>query len=173
MLRLMAIIALLALGLTLIRHAVTHWGPSEVMTIAPIVLLATNLLAWFQTARRQVFWCGFGICGWAYLTFSLGSPLVEHLPTEWFLDDLHDRLYANRPIPAEDNGFGDWVVSAEMHGASFRRAGQSVFSLLFAMLGGTLARFLIPARSDDGEVPLPPDGSLLKPGWHDAMSGGP
>src|SRR5436305_3116632 len=78
---LMALVSLLALGLAVMRHAVTHWGASEVMTIAPTVRLATNILAWFQGARWQVFWVGFGLCGWAYLTFSLGSPQAEHLPT--------------------------------------------------------------------------------------------
>jgi len=167
----MALVSLLALGLAVMRHAVTHWGASEVMTIALTVLMATNILAWFQRADWQVFWVGFGLCGWAYLTFSLGSPLAEHLPTAWLLDGLHDRLYANHPGLEEADGFGNGVMSPA-HGYSFRRAGQSVFSLLFALLGGSLATVLIPERAKDGEVP-PPDGSLLKLEWRDVMSGRP
>ena len=72
--RMMVLVSLLAIGLAVIRYTVTCWGTSEVLTIAPTVLVATNILAWFQRARRQVFWVGFGLCGWAYLTFSLGSP---------------------------------------------------------------------------------------------------
>ena len=115
---------------------------------------------------------GFGLGGWAYLTFSLGSPLAEHLPTAWFLDGLHDRIHASRPVPAYDD-FGGGVLSAQVHGYHFRRAGQSLFSLLFALLGGSLATVLVPARAEAGEGPLPPDGSLLKPGWRDATSGRP
>jgi hypothetical protein len=168
----MVLVSLLAVGLAVIRYAVTHWGTSEVLTIAPTVLVVTNILAWFQGARRQVFWVGFGLCGWAYLTFTLGSPLAEHLPTAWFLDGLHDRICANHPAPAYDD-FALGVITAEMHGDHFRRAGQSVFSLLFALLGGSLATVLIPARAKDGEGPLPPEGSLLRPGWRDVMSGRP
>ncbi|GAC1474390.1 MAG: hypothetical protein NVSMB9_24680 [Isosphaeraceae bacterium] len=163
--RLMAIVSALALGLAVLRHAWTDWGPREVMTIAPTILLATNVLAWFQRARWQRFWVGFGLCGWAYLTFSLGSPFVEHLPTAWFLDGLHDRLYGNQPIPARDNDFGEAFISAKLHGDSFRRAGQSIFSLLFALLGGGVAIVLIPMNAGDEDEPLPPEGSLLKPGW--------
>jgi hypothetical protein len=168
----MALVFLLAVGLAVVRHAVTYWGPSEVMSIAPIVLLATNILAWFQRARWQVFWVGFGLCGWAYLTFSLGSPLAERLPTAWLFDGLHDRLCANCRSWGCLDGFGNAGYSGAVHADSFRRAGQSVFSLLFALLGGSLAIVLVPARAED-EVPLLPDGSLLKPEWRDEMSGGP
>ena len=145
--RMMVLVSLLAIGLAVIRYTVTCWGTSEVLTIAPTVLVATNILAWFQRARRQVFWVGFGLCGWAYLTFSLGSPSAEHLPTTWFLDGLHGRFCANHPDPSYDD-FVDGVITAEVHSYHFRRAGQSVFSLLFALLGGSLATVLIPARAD-------------------------
>ena len=77
----MAFVSFLALGLAAMRDPITHWGPREVTTLALSVLLATNILAWFQRARWQVFWIGFGLSGWTYLTLSLGSPLAEHLPT--------------------------------------------------------------------------------------------
>ena len=129
----MAFLILLAAALAVVRHALTYWGTSEVMTVAPMVLVVTNILAWFQRARRQVFWGGFGLSGWAYLMLSLGSPLAEHLPTAWSLDGLHDRLYSNHPDPLYDDGFGNGVTSP-VHVDAFRRAGQSVFSLVSALL---------------------------------------
>jgi hypothetical protein len=170
--RAMALVMLMAVGLAVTRHVATHWRASEAMSIAPIVLVATNVLAWFQRARWQVFWIGFGLCGWAYLTFTLGSQLAEHLPTAWLLDGLHDWVYANGLPPAHDFGFDDGVISPEAHGVAFRRAGQSLLSLLFALLGGCVAVVLFPAKAEDG-VPVPPDGSLLKPGWRDVTSGRP
>ena len=62
--RFMALVSFLALGLAVVRHAVTHWGASEVFTVGPIVLFLTNLLAAFQRAVWQGFWVGLGICGW-------------------------------------------------------------------------------------------------------------
>jgi hypothetical protein len=167
---LMVVVSLLALGLAVVRHALTHWGPSEVTTIAVTALVATNILAWFQRARWQVFWAGFGLCGWAYLTFTFGSSLADDLPTTWLLDGLHDRLYANQ-LGMEYEGFFSPAIPAQVHADAFRQAGQAVFSLLFALLGGFVATALIPARAKDGEPPLPPEGSLLKPGWRDRMSG--
>jgi hypothetical protein len=168
----MALISLLAVGLMVLRFAVRYWGPGEAMAIAPIVLVATNVLAWFQKARWQLFWIGFGLCGWAYLTFILSSGLAEYLPTAWLLDGLHDRLYPNGPPTGYDIGFDDEVGTAQAHSEAFKRAGQSLVSLLFALLGGGAAVALFPARSEN-EAPRPPNGSLLKPGFRDMTSGDP
>jgi len=163
----MAFVLLLAVGLGALRYALTHWGPSEIMAIAPVVLLATNILAWFQRARGQVFWVGFGLCGWACLSFSLYCPLAEHLPTTWLLDGLHDRFYANLPAPSYDD-FGAGGRSTQLHGDRFRRAGESVISLMFALSGGFVMAVLFPARVKKvEEVAFPQDGALLKPGWRD------
>jgi hypothetical protein len=169
--QMMALVCLMAVGLMIARHVVACWGPSEATTIAPIVLLASNVLAWFQRPRWQVFWIGFGLCGWAYMTFSVGSPLAEYLPTARLLDGLHEWFYAAPTVTAYVD-FGEGVISRQAHGEAFRRAGQSLFSLLFALLGGGGAIVLFPPKAED-RVPIPPDGSLLGTGWRDATRGRP
>ncbi len=150
--RIMALTGLLAVGLAFLRHAATHWGPGEVTTLALTVLLATNVLAWFQGARWQVFWVGFGLCGWAFLMFSLNSSLSEHLPTTWLLDDLHGRSCVNRSDPVYDYDFCG-ASDSSAHAAAFRRAGQSVLSLFFALLGGSVAIVLVPKKSEIARLP--------------------
>ncbi len=167
----MGLVLLLALGLAAVRYAVTNWGTSEAIAVAPIALVTTNILAWFQRARWQVFWVGFGLCGWAYLTISLESPMPESLPTAWLLDGLHDRYCANHPLPTVDDGF-DGVVSESRLRGRFRRAGQSVISLWLALLGGVAATILFPTRAENRGGPPPPEGSLLTPGWRETMSRG-
>ncbi len=169
--QIMVLVCLIALGLGLMRHVATHWGTAEFATVGPIVLITTTILAWFQKARWQAFWVGFGLCGGAYLAISVASPMAEHLPTAWLLDYFHGQYYATHPLPVEDDGF-DGVVSAQEHERRFRAAGQSLISLLFALLGGVLANILFPARAELGGERLPPDGSLLKPGWRE-RSGSP
>jgi|GEM_PF-4969560 len=161
---LMGVVSLLCLLLAFLRHALRYWGPGEVTIVALTILLVTNILAWFQGTRWQVFWVGFGIFGWAYLMISLAPSTSEHLPTTWLLDNLHDRLY---PIPAAAT-FGDNFdepVALHEHGFYFRRAGHSVISLGLAFLGGVAASLLFPGKYRGSEETLPPDGSLLAPGW--------
>jgi hypothetical protein len=167
--RLMGLVSVLALGFAILRHAVMAWGASEVMTIAPMVLLATNVLAWFQRARWQVFWIGFGLAGWAYLMLALGSPMEEHLPTTRMFDDLHDRLYPALAFPPLRDYLDDVDFTLAVHADRFRKAGHSVTSLVLALLGGTLAVILFSPRCEDREEPFPPDGSLLKAGWRSGV----
>jgi hypothetical protein len=163
---LLVLVGLLAVALAVLRHALRHWGPGEVTTIALTLLVATNVLAWFQGPRWQTFWVGFGLVGVAYLLIALSSSTGEYLPTTWLLDDLHDRLF---PAPALSTFADDFDedVAGPVHGTRFRAAGQSVISLVFGLLGGLGARLLFPPRRDDPEEPRPPDGSLLKPGWRE------
>lgn len=162
--RLMVLVSLSCVVLAIVRHAFRSWGPGDVTTLSLDVLVATNVLAWFQRARWPVFWAGFGLLGWAYLAIALGPPLGEHLPTTRMLDVLHDRLYSAHAGPTFGDDF-DNVAAGPIHAHQFRRAGQSVMSLIVALLGGIGARLLFPAKSDDPQEPPPPDGWLLKPGW--------
>src|SRR6185312_16447729 len=90
--RLMILVVFLALVLGLLRHALRHWGTSEVVTLAVTILVVTNVLAWFQKARWQVFWAGFGIFAWSYLVISLKLPTSDYLPTTWLLDNVHESM---------------------------------------------------------------------------------
>ena len=97
--RAMALTTWVAVGLAAIRPLITSWGPREFTTFALNIIVATNVLAWFRRQRRQVFWIGFGLAGWAYLALALASPLAETLPTSRLLEALHDRLYGGRSFP--------------------------------------------------------------------------
>ena len=146
----MALMACVAVGLAAIRHAITSWGPRELATVAPIIVVATNALAWFQRPRRQVFWIGFGLAGWAYLALALWSPLAESLPTSWLLEALHGRLYEGRSFPGYDDGYYDEGGSFRAHGMAFVRAGHSIIGLVLALLGGFVAVTLVPVKGDEG-----------------------
>jgi hypothetical protein len=154
----MALVCLLGIALAILRHALRYWGPSEVTNFAVTILVATNVLAWSQSARWQRFWVGFGLFGWAYLMASWGSS--EHLPTTWLLDRLHDRMHAMSEaptlgIPADNETWGP-AYTGEL-----RRAGHSVLSLVVGLLGGIAVSLLFRKKDE-----VPPDGSLVEPGWN-------
>jgi hypothetical protein len=141
----MGLVSVLCVVLAFVHHALRHWGPDEVTIIALSILLATNILAWFQDARWQVFWIGFGMVGFAYLMISLGPWSKENLPTTWLLDGLYDRLYSIRAIPTFGNDFDD-DASVHVHAYAFIRAGHSVISLLLALLAGIGATWLYSGK---------------------------
>jgi len=164
--RFMGLVSILGLGLAALRHAVDHWGADDVTALALTVLLGTNVVAWFSGARRQVFWAGFGLTGWAYLMLSWGPPAGPYLPTTDFLDGLHARLYPTKPDLFPGEAF-DQVVSGPAHAERFIRAGHSVVSLALALIGGVGAVVLFPDRNGGKGEPFPPDGSLLGARWRD------
>lgn len=183
--RSMTLLALLCVVMAIVSRALKRWGPGEITTLAVIILVATNILAWFQSARWQVFWVGFGLFGWAYLSISLGTSAAEYLPTTALIDGLHDQWYGTRDA-FSDQWVGNPSVPAfyaedfeaspagAAHRHSFMTAGHSLICLFFSLLGGIGARLLFPAKGSDPEPP-PPDGSLLKPAWRDKRPtcGGP
>lgn len=159
---LMILASLPCLALALLRHALIYWGPDDVTALALTILVATNVLVWFQGARRVV-WAGFGVFGWAYLVIALASPAAEHLPTTQLFDEFYEREYP-APPPAGPNLFLDAALAQRAKADRFTRASHSVLSLAFAVLGGIGASLLFPAKKDAGEA-SPPDGTLLRPGW--------
>lgn len=169
---LMALIGSLALVLGFMRYALSSWSAREVQTVALMVLSATSFLAWLQRARRRAFWGAFSLCGWAYLALALYSPLAEHLPTSRILDGLHDRIGPVPTVPASYDDFEVWADLARER-ESFVRAGQSLLSLMFALLGSIVASVLYPVRTEDQGVTCPPDGTLLKADWRDGPTGRP
>lgn len=164
----LVLVGLLGVALAVLRHALRHWGPGEVTTMALILFVATNVLAWFQGARWQTFWVGFGLVGVVYLTVALGSSSGEFLPTTWLIDVLYGRLYPAPAIPTFAHDF-DAAAAGTVHAGRFRTAGQAVLSLILALLGGIAARLLFPAREDDPEATRPPESSLLKPGLREDL----
>ncbi|MHC5539664.1 hypothetical protein ACYOEI_15710 [Singulisphaera rosea] len=161
--RSMTLMAILCVIMAVVSRALNYWGPREFTTLAVTILVATNILAWFQSARWQVFWVGFGLFGWAYLSISLASSTAEYLPTTPLIDGFHDQWYGPATVPEafEDS---EAPFTGPTHRHRFMAAGHAAISLFFALLGGIGARLLFPPKGlDSGESP-PPDGSLLKPG---------
>jgi hypothetical protein len=161
---LMVMVASFALGIALIRHALIFWGSGELITIALVVLSVSTLRAIFQRRRGRAFWLGFVLFGWGYLALSQGcwtdQPIVEHLPTTWLIDALFDRL--NSPPRFWHDDFGESIRKRQKDAERFRLAGNSIVSLLLALIGGVGVSCLFSSRAPNHAEIDPPDGSLLR-----------
>ena len=114
-----------------IRYATIGWAIATV-SVTVFSLLFSVVLA----AYRRPFWVGFAICGIGYLMLAM-------VP---FMSDLHDLLFTYRArtflqtllhSPADypaAGAYGNFLYQ-------FRFICECLWALVFALLGGMLARF--------------------------------
>jgi len=163
---LMGAVVVAAIGLAALRDASETWA--GVMLLSTCAVLALGIVGVVCRAEgERAWWLGFSLFGWGYLALAFwtwhhdGWP---RLPTVVLLDTLTTKLGATphgigpggmggmgggmRSIPSfmVFGGFGG-NAGAVGSADSFAQVGHCLWALLFAILGGILARalFAIPA----------------------------
>jgi hypothetical protein len=165
----MGLVALMAIGIAAFRRP--SWLASNVVfSLALAIHFAAIVALLTVQGPARGFWKGFVACGWGYLILSLGPGLESstgpYLATTALLDVAYqDWLASPSGIPIFTKGLPDnspviskwklwdWpdsIVNTRVSNSSFYimtpdaflRIGHSAFSLLTALLGGTLGRML-------------------------------
>jgi len=165
---LMGIVLAAAIGLAALRNASETWAGVMLLLTSGVLALAVVGVVCRAEAERA-WWLGFALFGWGYLAlafWSLNNDRAPKLPTLVWLDTLSTKLglppqalggmdgmgggMRSIPLFTVIGQFGGGASGAAPNG-SFAQIGHCLWALLFAVLGGILARFLfaIPARRSE------------------------
>ncbi len=175
---LMGVVLVAAIGLAALRDATETWAGAMLLVTCGILALAVVGVV-CRTESERAWWLGFALFGWGYLALAFWSwdnDRSPRLPTLVWLDTLGTKL--GLPARAVGGGmggmgggmrstgifpfggiwgtFGGFGGNAGGVGAdgSFAQVGHCLWALLFAILGGILARFLFA---------IPPSCSQTRP----------
>jgi hypothetical protein len=190
---LMGIVVVAAIGLAALRNASETWA--GVMLLLTCGVLALAVVGVFCRAEgERAWWLGFALFGWGYLALALGfwrEDRSPRLPTLVLLDTISRKLGVIPPdtagmggmggmggsmggmrsigvfmITGQFGGFGGNAPAAgPSAGESFSLIGHCLWTLVLAILGGTLSRvfFAVPASgSERAEIGSDREN---QPGW--------
>jgi hypothetical protein len=180
---LMGLVLFVAVGVAALRHASELWA-SLLLTAALLLFAVAALGAACSRGPRRAACGGFAAFGFGYLALCFGpwasTEVRPHLATSKLLDFVGawisrtsppvfvtrkvpvlgdvphlGRLFATRvaaPGPARFAGIGPVAATAN---EPFVRVGHSLFALIFALLGGLVARYFSAAREHEPGDPGP------------------
>jgi hypothetical protein len=134
---LMAVVLIIAIGAAALTRPSALWG-SALFTAALGLLCTATALALVRHPSRRAFWVGFAVFGWPY--FALAFPW--HQPN----GINPPRLLSSTlllGLPPHGEAIGRFVM-VELQ--NYEPVGQSLATVVFALLGATLTWFLT-ARS--------------------------
>jgi len=177
----MGVVLVAAIGLAALRNASETWaGVMLLLTCGVLALAVVGVVC--RAESERAWWLGFALFGWGYLALAFWSWKNEpspSLPTLVWLDTLSTKLGLTPQGMGGMGGMGGGMRSmwnaqfgaATLPGGfggnaagvgpnwSYAQVGHCLWALLFAILGGILARalFAIPAahsetRRTDSEV---------------------
>jgi TctA family transporter len=163
---LMATILVVAVVLAFFRDAVEILTlfSGEILTLVVFLLLISIIMAWWRRGRSRAFWRGLVLFGWGYLILWI-TPIEPYLPTTSRLDELYSLFK-----PTQTQGIDPFEAvevrdRQQEQQARFRRACHSLVTLFLALLGGFALSVLAKSDREDREVPIQPEGSLLRSGY--------
>ncbi len=169
---LMGVVLLAAVGLAALRNSSETWaGVMLLLTCGVLALAIVGVIC--RAESERAWWLGFALFGWGYLALVFwswnndGSP---RLPTTVWLDMLAAKLH----LPTDGmggmgggmrstgivplgviwgtfGGFGGNATGTGTYGA-YAQVGHCLWALLFAVLGGSLARFLFASPASRSET---------------------
>ena len=151
--RLMAVVLAMALGFGALRTASARaLGITLTATWAMLGIAIVGAIC--RRGAERAFWLGFAVCGWVYIDCPAHHvPAWPQLPTRGLLEAL-GRVMRIPIDPAAPGRFG-----VDPWKQSFLGIGDCLWSLVFASLGGWLARFLFGTGRD----PSPEIGAGIPP----------
>ena len=173
---LVILVLLLGVGFAALRESTDLWD-TGIFSVTLGVLLISILLAIHRADKRRAFWLGFALFGSAYLGLSLVPSVESRLITNKVLAYLASKM--PRSSPYDIDGWMDLYVAntaaaglntawfsntlvgptlSASRGTSdhFVRIGHSLLTLIAALLGGQLSRYLYGKSRD-------PDLRSVKP----------
>jgi hypothetical protein len=179
--RLLAVVAFFAVGFAALANPTDLWA-SCLFSLALATFGLTCLGAAFARGPRRAGFAGMASVGGGYLMLAFGpwfcAEIRPHLLTTWVIDNLPPPSLGILKCPDDDtvlsgagnlsysvSGFQRWnsvapaTAIASLIGAR-ERIGHSLFTFVFAFMGGLAARFL--AASCEAELAA----SSVSRGWH-------
>ena len=162
---LLVFIAAVSLALAAMRIATPGWASGAVSVTVGVFVIAIAIGIGSSGVRR-VFWVAFAACGSAYLivTMSFHQEFVEQLVTSKIVAAARDAFhppsdFTNGPIVQTPpplvsrltSGtpgivYGEWLVvygdDYAIMNTNFVLIGQCIWSLILAMLGGSVGRIV-------------------------------
>jgi hypothetical protein len=154
---LMGIVLVASLGLTALRSGTEVWaGATLLVTFAVLALAVVGVVC--RSGSERSWWLGFALFGWGYLGLVFLWPQTSPvLPTSALLKLVRPSLV---PIGmgGGGGGFGGGFGGMGLYIVydAYSQAGQSLFSLVIAAVGGVLAVLLIGGQ-------VAPSGSVAGP----------
>jgi hypothetical protein len=172
------LVLLIGIGFAALRESNEIWDNS-IFSVTLGVLSISILLAFHRTEKRRAFWLGFALFGSAYLGLSLVPSIESRLITTELLtffaskistpssvglsypdldyDGKIDLIVANDTV-----GLFNSLVGTSPKGSSgatghFVRIGHSLLTLIAAILGGLLSRYLHTKKPSTSGSCLPED----------------
>jgi hypothetical protein len=169
---LMAVVLVLAIGFAALRNASQTWAGLMFLLTCGVLGLAVVGAVCRREAERA-WWLGFAVFGWGYMILAFWpSESLPELPTQALLDVLRSIFLATPQgqgfVPAMAGAFGGGGGFGAGPMLSSSQIGHCLWALLFALLGGTLARVLYGAPADRTESPDPhaqPRAQSPSNGW--------
>jgi hypothetical protein len=101
------------------------------ITIAVGVLFAAVLEAVFRRGEARHFWIGFAIVGWGYLVLVFIDPFKTQIGNQLLTTKLLDWIHDGAGIRTGNDL------------ADFRQFGQSMITIVLALVGGLASRYAI------------------------------
>ena len=152
-LRLMAVVLLIAVGFAALRSPTELWA-SVIFTLAGFILLVAVIKAVGQEGSGRNFWLGFSVFGWGHLLLafwsSIGfrsSPNLVPFP-KLLTSRLADVLLLY--ITAGDGGLSTYWTLVTTSGTfeHLFQVSHCLCSLVVALIGGMVTARFIPARDE-------------------------
>jgi hypothetical protein len=141
---LMGAVLLAALALAVFRYgSEVSAGVLFLLTCGVLCLGVVGIVC--RGGAGRAWWLGFTLFGWGYMALAFWlSDRLNELPTETMLVALAARLR----IPTHGNAAGSGAASLD---SSYLQAGQCIWTLLAAFMGGILAWALFGGATSDAE----------------------
>jgi hypothetical protein len=167
--RLMAMVLALALAFAALRTASdTSMGVTLLVTRAILGIAIVGAIC--RNGAERAFWLGFAVCGLVYVRCSLEPyPAWPSLPSHRILEVLGRVMRVPSDPGRTRLGPVGEISNAESLRRSFFKIGHSLWTLVFAGLGGLLARFLFGRGADQSNQsvasPRPADDKPVRWWW--------
>jgi hypothetical protein len=176
---LMGVVLVAAIGLAALRNPTELWdGVMFLLTCGVLMLSVVGVVC--RGGAERAWWLGFALFGWGYLTLAFSCPheLLPRLLSTVLLQHVTPRMdepgmmrgggFRSVPLLLQFGAIGGGFGGGPNVGLSPWRIGHCLWTLMAAVLGGTLARLLFAAPAQRSETPaaeLQPAAVSVRKWW--------
>jgi hypothetical protein len=151
---LLGIVAVIAIGLAGMLSASSVWTTAAA-TVTLALLLTALLASVLLDGTDRAFWAGFALFGWSYLLLVnwdwVGGQFGHDLTSG--LSDIAEAIFDDAPpaagpfqAPVSSPQYLQWARMRQIKLGNFVQIGRMCLSLVFGLLGGSIARGMAGRR---------------------------